>query len=278
MVGIKLSGRLGNQMFQFAFIFCTSKKLNVSFFIIDGDSEATRFYLPRYFVLDGFNPLLNSAQKVYFSFKKGKTTQFDSAMPPSTNLAQTFDNLVYQGYMQSEEYTLGMKKELKKMFKFKDEFLNDFKEGFGSLFANNKTIAIHIRRKDYTSFGDEELGGKDLTLPLSYYENCLKKIDNVDGYKVVFVSDDIQYVKKKMFPPQNNYYYADHDNMAIDFQIIQNADIAIVSNSTFAWWGAYLNNKVNCTVYAPKYWLGFKVKHEHPKGITSVKEWNWISG
>jgi len=49
--------------------------------------------------------------------------------------------------------------------------------------------------------------------------------------------------------------------------------VLILANSTFSWWGAYLNPN-NPVVFAPKYWLGFKVNLEYPKGIMSV-DWNW---
>ena len=62
----------------------------------------------------------------------------------------------------------------------------------------------------------------------------------------------------------------------IDFQLIMNADIAIIANSSFSWWAAYLNAKEHKIVYAPKYWLGFKVDKEIPEKIMSVN-WNWIN-
>ncbi|RZJ77556.1 MAG: hypothetical protein EOO20_28740, partial [Chryseobacterium sp.] len=87
---------------------------------------------------------------------------------------------------------------------------------------------------------------------------------NVDQYKVFFVSDDIEYVKA-FFKEKPNYIYSNNDEIT-DFQIIQHSDIAIISNSSFAWWAAYLSPKKN-TVYGPKNWLGFRIGKEHPKRV-----------
>jgi hypothetical protein len=54
-----------------------------------------------------------------------------------------------------------------------------------------------------------------------------------------------------------------------------NADKLIISNSSFAWWGTYLNKK-NAEVFAPRYWLGFKIRKEYPVGIFNSLNWNLV--
>ena len=130
---------------------------------------------------------------------------------------------------------------------------------WGRLFTDNKTIAVHIRRTDYLKYGK-----RDISLPMEYFQNRLDIIENIDAYKIIFVSDDIECVKSH-FRNKDNYIYSLNDEIT-DFQIIMNADIAIISNSSFSWWAAFLSGKNNI-VYAPKNWLGFRIGKEHPKGI-----------
>ena len=69
-----------------------------------------------------------------------------------------------------------------------------------------------------------------------------------------------------------------HESEIVDFQLLMNADICVISNSTFAWWGAYLNRKVHKMVMAPKYFLGFHDGKEFPNGIyskTGYQEIDW---
>jgi hypothetical protein len=71
------------------------------------------------------------------------------------------------------------------------------------------------------------------------------------------------------FSEKPNFIFSSNDEIT-DFQIIQNADIAIISNSSFGWWAAYLSPKRN-TVYAPKNWMAFRIGAEHPKGVMTEK-------
>jgi hypothetical protein len=90
---------------------------------------------------------------------------------------------------------------------------------------------------------------------------------------VVFVSDDIEFAKKT-FGLNTNYYFEQNDEIT-DFQILLNAQELVIANSSFSWWAAWLNRQNNKVVYAPKYYLGFKVNKYYPAGI-NVNDWNWI--
>ena len=112
---------------------------------------------------------------------------------------------------------------------------------------------------------------RDISLPMAYFKKRLEALGDLSAHKVIFVSDDISHVKQ-VFPPQENFVFSENSEI-IDFQIIQHADIAIISNSTFAWWACFLSPKKQ-EVYAPKNWFGFKIGREHPRGIMTDKfEW-----
>ena len=87
------------------------------------------------------------------------------------------------------------------------------------------------------------------------------------------IGDDTEFLKKKF--SSNTHFLFEKNDEITDFQILMNANIVISSNSSFAWWGCFLNRRQNKKVFAPKYWLGFKVKQEYPVGIM-VKDWEWI--
>ena len=126
---------------------------------------------------------------------------------------------------------------------------------------------MHIRRTDYLNYGK-----RDISLPIEYFQSQLNSIKDLASYKVFFVSDDIEFVKKA-FSEQSNYIFSSNDEIT-DFQLILNADIAIISNSSFAWWACFLSKKKN-KVIAPKNWMGFRIGAEHPKGVMT-KRFTWV--
>jgi hypothetical protein len=168
---------------------------------------------------------------------------------------------IYNGYYQSDWYLQHTSKPFP--VKIRKKYTALFNKEFGSIFTNGKTIAVHIRLTDYKTFYK-----RDLSIPITYFKKQLAEINDIDSYTVFFVSDDIEYVKTE-FPIKPNFIFSSNNEIT-DFQIIHNADIAIISNSTFAWWAAYLSTK-NKQVIAPKYWLGFYSNVEFPKGIMTDK-------
>jgi hypothetical protein len=164
---------------------------------------------------------------------------------------------VYKGFYQTDWYLKNTPGTLP--IKVKASFKNEFNKLYGNLFSQNKTIVVHIRRTDYLKYGK-----RDISLPLEYFQERLHALGDISAYKVIFVSDDIYHVKS-YFKEKENYIFS-KNNEIVDFQIIMHADIAIISNSSFAWWASYLSEKNN-TVYAPKNWLGFRIGKEHPKRV-----------
>ncbi len=286
MIGVLSQGRLGNQMFQLAFAFVTGKKLEAPFFIYKANS------LHYFELFHDFETINENRIKAYIStnfWQKSRASMFKDgykAWGVNKNvkvwnnligsekylLEKLEDNCLYDGYFQSEEYYTDFKEEIRELFKIKVEHENSFKSVKDKLFAK-KVVAVHIRRTDYVNYGDESLGGTDLTLPVSFYKRSLALIENIENYNVVFVSDDIDFVKKQ-FGEKSNYFFESNSEI-VDFQILLHAHIVVIANSSFSWWAAWLNRNENKIVYAPNYFSGFKIKKFYPSGI-KVKDWNWI--
>jgi hypothetical protein len=269
MIGVKLHGRLGNQMFQYAFVMSVAKQFN-TFFFIDKNNGTNLLF--KYFKLSSgfryFNGLLKKGFK-----KKGKIFSQIGHENVNEILFSVRNSTYYEVFCQSLLYFEQVENLIKESFRIKDIYVKEFNKKYDKLLMNNKTIVIHFRGSDYFEWRCEELGGENFVLPLIFYEDCLKKINNIEQYKIIFISDSIS-ILKKHFGDKENYYFESNAEI-VDFQLMINANILIISNSSYAWWGAFLNNK-NAEIYAPKYWLGFKVRKEYPVGIMEKLNWNFI--
>jgi hypothetical protein len=272
MIKVDLRGRMGNQMFQYSFAYSASKKLK-TFFVMNQAEH--RFQLPQYFKLDFLTRLLFNQyvfdyyQKVNHKFplKKEIEVAHDESNVILTN------NTRYIGFFQSDFFFKADIKQLRKRFSIKKKWVSLFEQKYGDLFRNNKIVVVHVRRTDYLYHGDESLGSGDLSLPMAFYEKCLGKIEELNNYKVLCISDDILFVKD-YFKDRLNFLF-ESNNAIVDFQLLMNANVLIIANSSFAWWAAYLNQVPGKLIFAPKYWIGFKTKEEHPRGIMTPL-FNWV--
>jgi len=269
MIGITIDCRLGNQLFQYAFIRALSQQLNTPFFVNEAMMD---FTAAGYFELDGYHPTANFWNKLFFKLRYG--SPFKSLQSISLDhyredeFAALQDGRIYRGYFQSEIFFKNILSAIPAYIKVKERHAARFKKKYAQVFADGPVVAVHIRRGDYldlNSWWEENLGSSDLTLPVSYYRQCLGQIGDLGKYRVIFVSDDIEFVRLNFADVKNAIFAG--DDLMMDFQVLMNADICIVANSSFAWWAAFLNPKTGKRVYCPRYWLGFKMCKEYPAHI-----------
>ena len=279
MIAIRLEGRLGNQLFQYAFIYSASKKLNTSFYL---DKTIDRFLLPEYFSVknDSIYPLDNwifsiSGYKNIFNFHlkrafyqslflllKFKKKSFNNlSARPQIALDQLSNDTIYEGHFQSELFFKSAHTDIRRVFSVKSKYQNLFKKKYDALYNKNQVVCVHIRRSDYLTLDHLKLGSGDLSLPLNYYTAAIGSITEKDVH-FIFIGDDHQYIIENFSHIANKTIAADSE--IIDFQHLLNANYCIISNSTFSWWGAWLNTQRVKTVYAPKYFMGWRIKEEIP--------------
>ncbi|MGC9123824.1 MAG: alpha-1,2-fucosyltransferase [Thermoplasmata archaeon] len=164
--------------------------------------------------------------------------------------------LVKTGFFQSENF---FSKDVIKKLKIKDKHVERARN-FLSHIENFYKIAVHIRLSDYRNF---YVFGHNPVLPVEYYHRLIKWfLENREKPFFVFVSDDPDFVEKEFCYLQNKL--VSKNDYATDFAIITLCDAAILSPSSFSWWGSYMMKKRDI-VFAPKYWLGWKVKIDYHK-------------
>jgi len=149
-------------------------------------------------------------------------------------------NLDLEGYFQSELY----------FSKNKDIILNLLtpKLSFGKKWG---TTSIHVRRGDYLNLQDYHP-----TQPIEYYK---KAMDMIKSKNYLIVSDDIPWCKQNFIGEQ--FIFSEGENEITDLALQIACEHNIISNSSFSWWGAYLNKSSSKIVVAPNNWFGPKLPH-----------------
>lgn len=266
MINILKSGGLGNNLFQFAFGLALSKKLGIDFIF---NTEL----LDEYFELGNYNNFfLKKKRYITYLFLlklyKWKVLDLNLNEKPSEILDLVQNNAIIYGYFQSPLFFIGYEHLVKQSFKIKNIHLEKYSSSFSHLYSR-EVVCIAIRRKDYLSWHIPEIDYNTPDLNTNYFKRALDLVPDLNAKTLIVISDDIDLIKKELDFSNAVYIYE-----AIDaFITLSLADYLIISNSSFHWWGAWLNTKPRKIVYAPKYWLGHKVKREYPKDVISP---DWV--
>lgn len=265
---IGYSGRLGNQLFQYAVCFAQAKRLGVDFIIPEENIKtikedgcynfATNSWIPyRFRMYDCF--------KITAPTQKNLKTQNSYQEPHfhySEDINNITDNTSIHGYYQSEKYFIDYKDDILKEFQFKDEILLNASKKISD-FRNNELVAVHIRR------GDAVVNPVFPLISMEYIQSALNQFSDKE-YNFLIVSDDVDFCKE-VFPEDQNIRISSGESDLEDLCLMSLADHNIISNSSFSWWAAYLNSNKNKKVIAPSYW--FKDKNIN---LNDLFPSNWI--
>jgi len=252
-------GRLGNQLFQFAGTVGIARKLgyNVAFptentvtpvteHFSDGKVLDIVFDVPKAFKLSA-DILLPKAQINTNGVCGERFFHFDEKL-----LHNCPDNVNLSGYFQSDKYFTHIEQELRSLLTFN----NTVQLAANTLFPKSQyqTVSIHIRRGDYVN--QEQY--HPVCSP-EYYTEALSQFTD-KNYNFIVFSDDMEYCKE-VFGESENLLYIDNRDPYIDLCLMSMCDHNIIANSSFSWWGAWLNNNKDKKVIAPKQWFGPAYSH-----------------
>lgn len=273
-------GGLGNQMFQYAAGRALAArrdvelKLDLSWF-----GKKHKHTTPRRYSLDNFNISAPTISRKELLANRGCTRNFfheyimrffrrSLKEGPKLKILKEIScnygfteiekdvNLYLDGYWQSEKYFNESKQLIHQELTVRRELFGKNLE-YANKIKSCESVGIHIRRGDYVS--DPVISSIHGICHVSYYAECLKALSSMVGkniYCFVF-SDDIKWVKENIFF-EFHTDFVDHnnpDNSYEDLRLMSLCKHNVIANSSFSWWGAWLNTSYNKIVFAPKRWL-----------------------
>lgn len=290
MIILKMWGGLGNQMFIYALYQSmisrgVDAKVDMSWFNqydIHNGYELNKLF--------GIEVNVASQEEVdkYADVGKGaihglvrKTLKHNTQLLFVGHKATTYypevfnkDERYLQGYWQSELYFKEIESEIRKIFQFSIE--NKFKDKvFISLLEdvrkNLNAVSLHVRRGDYVSnnrkpvirrmrrlfLGEQPALGD--VCSLGYYNNAVDYLDEELDLPLYFIfTNDINWCKVNLRLPEGRYTFVDintKENSYLDMYLMSQCNHNIIANSSFSWWGAWLNSHDDKIVIAPDRWF-----------------------
>ncbi len=251
---VRIVGGLGNQLFQYAIArtLCESSPQDL-YFDLDCETGTTK----RKFELDKFNiteyKLISNICSMKYRMIRGinnplLSSSFGYVTEKEEFVIQEMQNYKYlDGYWQNELYFKRIKEILLSEIKYNGA-LDDSKKLLLNNIKDINSVGVHIRRGDYLSLDVYEI------LTLDYYYKSINMInDKIDNPHFYFFSDDIEWCKKN-FNYLNNARFVEGNSAVEDFMLLNNCKHKIISNSTFSWWAAWLDNSLDHIIIAPSKW------------------------
>lgn len=227
LLGTPGYGRLGNQLFQISATIAIAKKNKQNFVFPEWIySQYFENALPT-----GENPnptICYQKQKHFYEINLG---------PGNWDLRGFFSSSFFFDFARSDvRHYLTPKKEI----------IETLKEKYINLFSK-KTCSIHVRKGDFLKL---ELQYPEISD--HFFESAISEFDK-DTLFIIF-SDDINYCKKKFLGEK--FVFIENEKDIIDLFLMSMCDNHIICNSTFSWWGAWLNQNESKKIIAPAQWFG----------------------
>lgn len=235
-----LRGGLGNYIFQIAASFATSIRDNKIMMVNTSDISVIHNPLETY--------LNNIFRKI--KFVDGVDCQYfhDPVQDIQYQLIPNYPgNTKLMGYYQNESYFNHLRNEMLDLFRVDEETKEILFQKYGEI-LNSETCSLHVRRGNYVE--------RQQYHPLQTVDYYTKSIETIgkDNHYLIF-SDDIEWCKENL-SFINNKIFVEGNKDYEDLYLMSFCKDNIIANSSFSWWGAWLNQNNDKKVIYPSVWFG----------------------
>ena len=292
MLIIKLQGGLGNQMFQYAAAKALALKLGVALklditsalganaweraktvrnyelgkFVIDDefatDAEIRQFRL-KPMKIDEYNLRTRAIRKMRTLIERlrylGSTKYYrEQTFLYDSRFWSLKDDVYLDGYFQSYKYFDAIADLLRQKFVIKPQSCKTLKLQSEEKLSP-KNVSVHIRRGDFVF--DKQTNAHNGVCSLEYYQLAMKCLaGKIENPKFKIFSDDLDWCKTNLKTEQQLEFVDWCDSQQEELMLMSKCAHNIIANSSFSWWGAWLNINPKKIVVAPKKW--FKVSKD----------------
>jgi len=272
MIVVALQGGLGNQMFQYA----VGRRLSLQwkcplyfdleFFRKPFESGIT----PRKMELDIFNISIEEVSpemrkkfetpdRLNAVKKKLHLPHYKRFAEPALNfqseLLRIKPPIYLQGFFQSEKYFEQIRTELQSDFSF-DKLIDERNLSLAREMGSGDTVSVHVRRGDFLNAKNQGLHG---VCSLDYYREAIGRFQAKRNNPVFyFFTDDAAWVNENVVPFAGRSQVIVHNtgnDSWKDIYLMSRCKDHIIANSSFSWWGAWLNAERDGEVVAPAHWF-----------------------
>ena len=257
MITTHIMGGIGNQLFQYAFGRYLAHKHNTELKLdIRQCAVQEKNSHHAYYRLDEFNILENFAtDEEITNLKVVKENPANEGFFVS-EFADAPDNVLVHGFWQNEKYFAEIRDILLKELTLKNPLGKNSATWKEKILSANCAVSLHIRHGDYlTSLIRNGEYGKQISL--DYCSDCLAELRKDCLHITVFVfSDDIEWCKENLKFGVPTEFVEGCETDAEELYLMSICKHNIIYNSTFSWWGAWLNQNPDKKVFVPNSWAG----------------------
>ncbi len=274
---VNVIGGLGNQMFIYAMYLALKEAHPAEDIFLcrrsyNGYPLHNGYELDRIFGIDAPEASLMQLAKVAYPFANYKTWQImRHILPKRKSMAsgttqipfdfreiERLDDVFYDGYWQNEKNFIGIRDKVLAAFTFPD-FQDDKNQKLSRMLRNKRAVSCHIRRGDYLKSRVWSVCSSD------YYTNAIKRINDMVAPELYCIfSNDITWCRENItsLTEGKEVVLVDWNKGSDSFRDMQLMSLChynIIANSSFSWWGAWLNNHEDKIVLSPERWMNLDI-------------------
>lgn len=278
---IKFYGGLGNQMFQYAMLTAIKERwggevlmdtslyssygLHNGFELHDVFDITAKEATPEQIKQLSFYTTNYRLSRIYHYALPSRRTEFKERTFGKyyPEVMDIEGDMLYEGYWQHWEYFHPYKEAVVKEFALKNPLDSQNSDFYHDMLAKQNAVSVHVRRGDFLNKRIYKgLCGKD------YYQKAIAEAKRIagDDADFYFFSNDLPWCRENLSDliAAEHFHAVDWNTGKDSFKdmiLMSACRVNIIANSSFSWWGAYLNQRNDCRVIAPEKWINKKMQN-----------------